>query len=78
MFLNTISKTKAILQTFNIRSIFEINRQMTFSNAIATNNYDTMCNSETWLVQEVPDEALFFPMTTSLTLRKGLIEWVFD
>ena len=34
---------------------------MTISNAIATNNYDIMCNSETWLVQEVPDEALFLP-----------------
>ena len=61
MFLNTISKTKAILQTFKLRSILETNRQMTISNAIATNNYDTMCNSETWLVQEVPDEALFLP-----------------
>ena len=43
----------------NVRSILQLNRRMTFANAIATNDYDILCISEIWLVQEVLDGALF-------------------
>ena len=45
--------------SFNVRSILSFERLTLFANSVHEGNYDIICLSETWLVPEVPDEALF-------------------
>ena len=47
--------------SFNTRSILDINRRIKLSNIILSNDYDIICLSETWLTENIPDNALFLP-----------------
>ena len=45
--------------SFNVRSILSFERRTLFANSVHEGNYDIVCLTETWLVPEVPDGALF-------------------
>ena len=45
--------------TYNVRCLLDIKRRFSFANCLVINNYDILCLSETWLVEEVLNYALF-------------------
>ena len=51
--------------SFNVRSIVSFESQTLFANSVHEGNYDIICLSKTWLVPEVPDEALFLTNNTA-------------
>ena len=45
--------------SLNVRSFIDLKRRIALSNTILALNSDIVCLTETWLVPEIPDEALF-------------------
>ena len=62
--VNTKISPDMHILSFNVRSILSFERRTLFANFVHEGNYDIICLSETWLVPEVSDEALFLTNRT--------------
>ena len=45
--------------TYNVRSLLDTQIRFSFANAIAATNFDVICITESWLISDVPNSALF-------------------